>query len=296
MPCESPEVGNSQPIPVPADVGFIDGFREGIEIHPAAVYATAFGQRLRNIVKASREDVTESPNKVKTVGLGIATIGTQVLDRARISVVFVPKVATEVLNHTNEAAIVGLAAGATYALWNGSVGEVLNNGIDEYPEAKESFTENFPAVVEVFSESLPGLSDDTEDASKQTFMKQFFKKIGLHARRAGTGIGIGSTAFVATAHAKGLSKKEARKINLGVTLDTGLLVGGIAGVTVEAINRLAESGRYELANDIKNVVTDMRVWYGVAVFSMVSEYLGNRRKKRDLIKEDDFTQQATEQS
>lgn len=270
------------------DAAFVSGLKEGISIHPAAVYANSFRYRAGNVLNAARSDVKHSPHKLRTVALGSLAIGTQILDRARISLILVPAVATEVMENTNQALPTAIAAAATFAAWNGSMGEVLNNGLGEYPKAIDSFKGNFPAVVDVFSESLPGLeADDTvSPQEKQSRFRAFFRKIGLHTRRAATGIGIGSTAFVATNHAQGKSKSEVRKTNLAVTADTGILVGGIAGATVETIKKLAERGHVELAKDIQSAVTDMRLWYGVAVLSMISKYVSNRRRRAQLIRAD----------
>lgn len=286
MSLDSEEFSNSIPDdvikPSFTDTQATPSYEEPPDVSQEIPGTLTFRQKLSKILHSSKEDIQESNNRFRSAALGIAALGTQILDRASVSLVLVPTVATEVLNSTHQALPVGLAAAGAFFVWNATVGEVLTNALAEYPEAVKDFQEEFPSVVNVFSESLPGLEEihEAEPQFPESTLKSIGKKASLHMRRAGTGIGIGSTAFVATASAKGESKATVRRINLAVSTDTGFLVGGIAGGVAQAIISLSEHGQTELANEIKSTATDMRVWYGLAIVSMASEYIRNRRKRK----------------
>lgn len=113
--------------------------------------------------------------------------------------------------------------------------------------------------------------------------------VGL--KRAGTGIGLGSTAFVATSSTEGHDKATVRSINYKVTRDTGILITAIGTGVIESIKRMYMQGWYDVAKRVDDIVSDGRTWLGVAGLSIVSTFISNRIAYKKLNKETSETEQ-----
>lgn len=253
----------------------------------------SLGEKFSGIYETAREEFSENPNKVSAVTWGIAALGSQVLDRARVSIVLVPEVATYVMENSHNSLLTGLATGGTIFLWCGGVGEVFGRALHKFPRSVAKFTDSFPGFVDTFSDSLAGVEnkrqlpvDSVETHKDQEIIPDEEQKMSLRERfrinrkQGTTTIGIGSTIFVGTATANGYTPEETSRLNLKVSANAGVL-GAILGLTIsETLMQLAENGHMELANDIQNnVVGNRYVWLGLAALSMTSEFVQSRIKK-----------------
>lgn len=241
-----------------------------------------FRHRIGQLKNAYLKDYSNSDSKFILAVIGASVLTTQIADRARLSIVLVPAVATSILENTGRSFTAATAGALTYFAWNGIVGEVMTQGLDKHRNLLSSFSENFPGVVNVFTDSLPGVessSERTNDESNHHKDTSLRDKALLHIKRAGTGIGIGSTAFVGTAAANGYTKKELRRLNLQVSTDASLLTHGVIWGVGESIIQLGKNGHQELSMHIQDVAGDIRVWYGVAAVSMISEFISRRRQR-----------------
>lgn len=250
------------------------------------------------LFESIRSDIRESRKPVKTVALGALALATQIPDRIRLIAILAPPAAIEVMNHTQNPILAALAAAGIYAGFNFSNGEALTQALAAYPKTLDSFDRKFPAVVKVFEQSLPGVMNNSETVQGTTdliqpsktrrvsqFVGRCLRKAGKHVRGWGTSIGMGSTAFVATASVKGRSVSEVRKLNAGVTYNGSVGVFSIAAGLTGGLKELAQRGQYELADNISDFVGDTKLWLGLAACSMAAEYRVNRKKARELATE-----------
>jgi hypothetical protein len=261
--------------------------------NPYVVYGRHFLDKLGDIKEAAGQDLDiKSDGERRTAKVWAAATGiTQILDRSRIVIITAPPAAISVLEHTGSTVAAGATAAAIFTVWNGSMGETLNQGLSRFPKGVEEFSEQFPSTVELFTQSLPGIEPKNADETSQSYMldqehksgaiKKLRTVVGKHIRRSFTGMGIGSTAFVATASANGYEKNEVSKVNAGVTADTAGLVFLLGLGVTESISKLGES-HPALAHDIQNVVQDSRFWLGIAALSMASEYMANKKKREEI--------------
>lgn len=192
-----------------------------------------------------------------------------------------------------------------FAAWYLGVGEVLNHGLAEFPQAKATFKEEFPIVVDTFKDGLPGMSDRSEakqvqefaepDAEEQNPVKRAVNFIsrntrrGLNAtsrnaRRGLTSVALGSTAFVATSSVDGDTTRETTKLNATVTTDGAIAVAAVIAVVGQSLNEMPKHGYAETAMYLNDVVQDTRFWYAAAAISIASEFVGNRLNKRKMLK------------
>lgn len=258
-----------------------EGRAERIRNYTSDIFA-----RTKEVLSAARTDLKESDHKVRALAVGSAVVATEVLDRARLMVFLVPHVATEVLNNTHSPIQGALAGAAIFTAWNVGTAEILTQGLDQLPKAKESFKDNFPLVVEAFRDALPGANAEVVELEKEnTEQKGLFGRIGgfllRHGARGGTGISLGTTAFVATSSVNGDTIKETRKQYLGVSADTAVVTGLVIAGVGQLMFELPKHGHEQLAENIYNVVSSMRTWGAVAVASMVGQYAVSRKLKKE---------------
>lgn len=239
-----------------------------------------FTDRLKAVGTAASTDYKESQHKIQKIGVGVGVIAMQSLDRLRASVIFVPEIAVNVLQNTHSPVEAALAGGAAFATWCTVVGGVTNEGLHQFPVAVESFEDNFPGAVEFFSDALPGVnSPSSEEIKKQSVAKRIGNRIILGLKRGYTVSGIGTVAYVSTASVQGKSKKEGHKLNLNASLDGGAAVSGVVLMAGEAIVRIGDSNP-ELAKNIQDYASNIKLWYGVAAFMIISNFISNRLNKR----------------
>jgi hypothetical protein len=112
------------------------------------------------------------------------------------------------------------------------------------------------------------------------------EEFSLRIKRAGTGIGLGSTAFVATSSIEGHDKETVRSINYKVTHDTAVLITAIGTGVIESIKRMYMQGWYDAAKRVDDIVSDGRTWLGVAGFTILSTFISNRIAYKKLDKEE----------
>ncbi|MDQ5972245.1 MAG: hypothetical protein QG553_404 [Patescibacteria group bacterium] len=270
-----------------------------VAVEKAAEDSTQRLPRVRAVGAAVIEDVSQSEHKVKTASLLAATIISQAADRARLSVILVPHLATKVLTETQSPTQAAIVGAATYFAWSGATGEILNRGLNQLPGATKQFKEEFPVVVDLFRDSLPGMNDDAKNIPNKTAEEEIMTEaieseeiqkrasrigafISKHGKRGVTGAAIGSTAFVATASVDGFTSRQKTKLNLSVATDASAVVAGVVAGVGQALMELPKHGYYWQAKYASDVVTDLRFWYALAGASVVSEYVDNRKKMKEL--------------
>lgn len=277
----------------PAEQGLSQSLTEHyLQLNPAAVYSRSLYERTRNVIEGAKTDIRESETKCADLAWGIGTIATQAADRFRISLILAPEAALRAFEHTDKSIAAGAAAAGVFMLWNGTMGEVLTQTLSRFKKGTESFEENFPAIVSLFTDSLAGIESSEQRAlatetvvDKKVHFERLLsigKTATTHVRRAMSGLGLGSTAFVATAAVNDYTKEEVREQNAAVTLDTGVAIFGIGWGLAGYINSLAEQGELERAQDILNVVDNNWVWYSIAGASMVMEFASARHRAKKL--------------
>lgn len=248
-------------------------------------YVGGVFSRAGDVLLAAKSDYKDSEHKARALALGIAVVGTEALDRARFTLFLVPHVATEVLNNTHSPVQAAIAGTATFTAWNLGTSEILTQGLDQLPKAKESFKDNFPIVVEAFRDALPGVNTEVVEQEKAHEGKNIFRRLGgfmvRHGARGGTGVSIGTTAFVATSSANGDTVKDTRKQYLGVSADTAAVTAAVIAGAGQLILELPAHGQEQLAENIYNVVSSTRTWGAIAVASMVGQYFVSRKLKKE---------------
>ncbi|HVX23757.1 MAG TPA: hypothetical protein VG992_00180 [Candidatus Saccharimonadales bacterium] len=232
------------------------------------------------VAGAARQDYQESPRKMRALGNGFLALTTQTMDRLRLSVVLVPHAATEVLSHTHSPTEAGLAAGSVFAAWCLGVGESLNQGMSEYPKAVDKASKNFPGLVDLFADSLPGFEEKADDGNT-ALPRKIGRQALTHLRRGLAVTGIGSTAYVATAATRGRSKSDIRRLTTKASLDGGLIAGGVVGAIGETIVKIGDKHPL-LAERIQNDASNIKLWYAIAGALMVEQYVESRFKRRKL--------------
>jgi len=244
-----------------------------------------------NVLRAVREDFSESDHKVRALALGAAVVATETFDRLRGMVFVVPHVVSEVMDSTHSPVQTAIIGSGVYAAWNIFSGEVLNQGLNILPKAKEKFREEFPVAVRGFRDSLPGANREVvaqEKANAQE--KGVGRRVGSfllrHAGRGGTGISIGTTAFVATSSVAGDTTGETRKQYMGVSADTYAVLGGVILGVTQAIAELPKHNMAGVSEFLYNGVTNMKFWGAVALASMGLQYASSQSIRKKMEAED----------
>ncbi len=270
-------------------------------------------ERLGAVVKSGVEDIRNDEHKITAASWAATMALTQFIDRSRLVLVFGPQFATEVYENTGNSYLASLAITGLFGISNLAVGEALTQSLDRFPRAKATFVESFPKTVRLFNNLLAGMASKephdidslTTDnipevsdvnvgiipavsdanvgiAEESLSFAKALKTITLRRKQATTGIGIGSTAFVATASVNGNNKKEVRKVNVEVTGSTMVLIYGLGVGVFEGLEKMVRMGWYKQAEWVNDRVTDGKTWLGVAALTMISEYLSNRSEMKKI--------------
>ena len=257
-------------------------------------WAKTLPSRTANVGRGLGKDIKESGNRLKTGASVVATIGSQAVDRARVSLVLIPEWTLDVYKHTHSAPETGLAAAALTFVWTEFVGETLNQGLSELPHTVEGFQESFPGVVDFFDDSLPGsdLERDKEERAEMGVVKRAGKTFTTHLKRGSAVAGIGTTAYVGTAHGRNKSRSNVSKLTAVSAADGGAFVGGVVGGAAAVVNQIGTS-HPNIALDIEKFLSNPELWYAVAGASVVSQVAVNvkkriaqRKEKADLTQEE----------
>jgi hypothetical protein len=267
-------------------------FEAGGVLEPPAVEAPAevqsaanksYGQKLGEIGASVKGDFREGRHwSIKALS-GAAMIGTQIVDRSRLTVVWVPTVALDVFKATGNPVETGLAAGALFGAWCLGVGGTLTEGLAQFPNTTNSVDANFPGLTGFFEDALPGFNTNPEAEQQRSAARRIGSKILMHLRRGGAAIGVGNTAYVATATAKGRRKAKIHELSAATAGDGGVVmatfIGGVAGV-IKAISY----SNPELALRIQHDASNANIWYGLAGVLLSSQYLATRHQKKQARK------------
>ncbi|MGF7229278.1 MAG: hypothetical protein ACQR33_04825 [Candidatus Saccharibacteria bacterium] len=233
-----------------------------------------FRERVSDVFRNAREDFRDSPHKLRHVAVGAGMVAMQALDRARTSVVFVPTIAVDVLQHTHSPLEAAIAAGGAFGLWSAGIGSTTVEGLTQYPKAVTSFNKDFPGVVGFFEGVLPGV-----EAPKDQEQISRIRRIGNRAltglKRGGTVAGIGTAPYASTAVAMGQPRAEAHKINLNASADGATIIGAFVFGVGETIVQIANDHPL-LAERIQNDAGNIKLWYGVAGAMMAQQYISKK--------------------
>lgn len=264
--------------------GFVDNLRISLETHPL----TATG--LDYYYKA-RSDMERNDGVASTIAWATGMVAMQVVDRARLVLIYAPPVAIEIMDRTNNephsSSVAGLAVAIMFGVSNGLTGKTLAKTLSQFPETRQAVAEKNPAMVEIFKDALPVTDTDTTNAG-------FFAKFRHQRKLAKTAMLIGSTAPVAVTSLSDKSAEELSKINRDIT------VAGMAGAfalvaTVgEAVRELALKGHYELAEDIKGVIGNEKWWLLAAGALVINDLIQSKLKKRKLRAVTDLTPEISD--
>lgn len=291
-------------------------YREYLAMHPSSVYAQHMATRIGRFLATGKQEIKDSDNKWLDGGLAASTVATQAADRFRVFLLYVPTLAVEAFRETEVEAVAGLVAGLGFIAWSGAVGEVLTQSSARFPKTADSFRENFPVTVDLFTDALPGIeikkptgavaeesdadeprngdefeSETLEDSSKSRAKRMLgaAKTAGdtilTNLRRSFVGMSIGSTAYVATSYINGSDKSEMRRENVKTTLLGGGLVFAIGYGVAKRITQLEARGDYESALNLYNWVSNEANWYKVAAASVGYELISNHFRKKKFVKE-----------
>jgi hypothetical protein len=276
-----PDVSDQQPPTAVPELPFTDEHapratdvveNETAEADHTLSVATRIGKILHieqfgNVGKAAGEDIFESDKKIKRSTVALGALAVQVADRLRVAVTVVPPLATHILTHTGSPTEAALAAGAAFGAYSFAVGTATTEGLKQFPSTVASVSENFPGFVGAVQDALPGLEPPTQEQRRAPLPERIKRRFGTGFARGTSDIALGTTAYVSTAAAQGKNRKEIYKLNGRVSLDGGIMVGGIVfgiGEVIETLGHRTEAWAQHLAENIQNVATNMDTWYGTA--------------------------------
>lgn len=277
-------------------VGLKEGLKYTLDSHPLSVTSRSLASRAWQTLRSVPEDIRQSDHKVRTIGALALGLATQVLDRSRLGMTYlVAHPAIDEFKDSHSITKTGLVAAAGFMVWNTVVGESLNVGFSEYDQTKKVGTKNFPLVVKVLEEVLPGV--DTQDqptkepesiVNKTPVIKRIRNipsSVWLNFRRMGVGLGTGSTPFVGLTRAQEHSYLEGTKQNLKVGASTSVAVGAIGLGVAQYITEIEDEDPQQV-QDILNAIEDPKVWLAIGVAFMGLQYYLNKRKKAEILKRD----------
>lgn len=234
------------------------------------------------IFRAANADRKQSEHKIIDTAASVATGGVVAVGLSRLPTAIVPKVTAELLQHTHNALEVGLGTAAAVGIWGFISGETLNQGISRYPTAVETAEEKFPAIIGLFSDSLPGLesSSPNNDETQQRFRASKIGNFLLnHGRRGMTAVAIGIAPYVGAAHIKGESRPAIRKLAAKSALDGGTVIGAISGLVAEGII-LVSHDNPGLAHTMQSDLGNTKLWWAAAGSLMAAELANKVRGRR----------------
>lgn len=258
-----PELGQQQSLAIEIDENVLHHRFDGV----------------RNVLRTAKQEFKESPNKKRTLLAGAQLMITQGLDRARFAILIIPPAVVKTMEHTNNSLVAGAVGAGMMALWGVVVGESTLRGLDEFPESVEVFEEEHPKFVNFFTEVLPGIQSG--GPSRSPFEEpSVAENVGTHTRRALSSVSIGTSPYVATAKATGYNNPETRRLYANTSADGAGFAFLLAAGMTEGIKQLALEGRYELAQDIQNIVENNMTWWALAGLSIAGELISNRRKSK----------------
>lgn len=266
----------------------------------------SIAQKLGCLGVAFKVDAKNSETKIQAAGWAALTVATQAADRARLVLVYGTPFAVEASNTANNSLIGPVVLASIFAVSNFATGEALTQSMDHFKGTKESFRNDFPLTVELFADALAGVASKelttTEPTDEALVMSAeddsldtpWYKKLKLPlpVRRSMTGVGLGSTAFVATSSMLGKSNKEVRAINAKVTRDTSGFIIVVGTGLLEGIKRMYNYGWESEAKFLSDHAQDGKTWLGFAGISIVGTFVSNKLAKRKLQKQHKTEQDA----
>jgi hypothetical protein len=119
-------------------------------------------EKLPGVIATAAKEVWNSEHKITDAFWLVAALGSQAADRARVSVVLVPEVATRVLEESNNSLTAGAAAAAVFMVWCTTVGEAFAQGLHRFPKSVERFADKYPRFVKAFTDAMPGIEQKPE--------------------------------------------------------------------------------------------------------------------------------------
>ncbi len=250
-------------------------------------------EKAHNAGQAIAEDIKDSKHPIATTIFGLGTLATQGANFLRISVVVVPEVASRVLDSTHSPAWTALAAGGANFLISTSVGELAIQGLKKFTRTVDALSDTFPKLAGFLQNNLPGFKEKESSLAQEdrSFSRRILSGSIMHIKRALNGMSVSSGMYALTAKTLGYTTAEERKVNIGLGVDTSVLVGGIAWKLGDYVNNLAVSGNYEKVKTIESWIGNTKNWWAVAGALMLVGGIQSKFERRKLaktLKENDF--------
>lgn len=285
------QYGNELPATEPWQTGLLAEV-----LHTQMLADASWKESMRMTLQSLRADYREYGNRAIAASRIGGIVLTQTLDRSRVPFILIPGAITRTYTETNSAAAAGAAGFAAFTLWSKMVGGTLARNMEHLPKTINTFTKVFPGFTSFFTENLPGLEPAEKPqklernpeqgwvrhnaARTKNFGKQILKSANMHFRRGMTGLGLGSTAYVASTIANGKSKKEALRSGNRLTFDTAALIGSLGvGITL-GLEKLAENGHPDTAKWIDDwFVSNNKFWSAVGLGSIYLNYHLNKKAR-----------------
>lgn len=290
---DQPPPPKGEPVNIPN--GWNPGTLENVlhaDLMARASTKRSLGMIRRSLVSEYRE-YGSRPKAAARIG---AIAVTQFADRVRTPFVLIPAAITETYSHTQNIWAAGAAGAGAFTLWSTMVGETLGRNMRHLPKTINTITRAFPGFTSFFTENLPGLEKKPKitkeplpegrnlqekivHVTKSVVPKAIATKENtkLHFKRGVTGMGLGSTAYVASTFVKGKEQKEVSKAGARLTLDTAAIIGSLGTGVTEGLSQLARHGYAGTARFIDDwFVSNNYFWTGVGLGSVYLNYKINK--------------------
>lgn len=260
-------------------------------LHNQMLADASWKDSMRMTGQALRSDYNEYGNRFLAASRIGGIILTQGLDRSRIPFIVVPGAITKAYAETNSSLVAGAAGFGAFALWSRTVSSALARNMEHFPKTVNTFTRAFPGFTSFFTENLPGLERTKSQpykSSEQGYIRralEMTKQLGkralsaasIHVQRGVAGIGLGSTAYVASTIANGKGKKEALDAGRRLTLDTATIIGTLGVAVTLGLEKLADNGYPDTAKWIDDwIVSSSKFWGAVGLGSIYLNYRINK--------------------
>ena len=253
-----------------------------------------------------KEELLESGHRVERLAAVTIAGVTQGLERARIAAFVLPQVFDEVLEHGikngwNGYQIAGAAGLSIAGLWGGwteGVGKAFQWASNVLPKTTKKIVENHPIAVGVIAKAIDGFPSNHElrrqqpirpaegyDVGPYDTRKTVLGKIALAVSRGlKTGFMFGSTPHVGVASVNGHSEKSTTKRRHAVTAESSVMFGSVA----VGVSTLVTHNSLGLAQDVRDVVANEKLWAGISVgligYTALANFISRKSFQRQQAK------------
>jgi hypothetical protein len=263
------------------------------ELPPAGL-----GLRLYDDLITFATEVSEPGRRVETVTKATLGVLGQAVDRARVSAILLPHAFEESLefsarhglNGYGTAGVSGAIVGGLGALWLWGVGKSFQESLEVLPVTTEKVAKNHPVMVEVISDALGGFPDQEKVVKNQGEDRYGEYEVWAYdaretvvgkvasgtARSLSAGMVYGTTAYVGVSKVRGYSEESTSRFRRATTVEGSLFLGSLA----VGVSSLITHDALGLAEDVKNTVSNEKLWMAFAAASIAYASASNWRARR----------------